>query len=156
VFHGAELEYVFGNAAKQSPADAQVRLPPLPLTIYHHSTSTPTPSTTTPPHHLPPLHHHPLAITPTHHPSSHHPSSITPTRYQITATIQKYWGNMARYGNPNGPKIGPHKVDVLWPQYNAATDAHLRLSSIPTASSGLMKASCDFLDSLPKQAGYPH
>jgi carboxylesterase type B len=83
---------------------------------------------------------------------------LKPADHAMSKTIQKYWTNLAKYGNPNGPADPAHTdaVDVQWPLYATESDKHLLLANPVVPSFGLKKKECDFLTSLPAQGDYPH
>ena len=66
---------------------------------------------------------------------------------RVTATIQQYWTNLAKYGDPNGPP-GRAKASVVWPRYNASADRHVRLADPPAVGQFYGMKDCDFWDTL--------
>jgi len=83
---------------------------------------------------------------------------FSPADHAMSSTIQKYWGNLAKYGNPNGPADAAHAdaVEVQWPKYAVESDKHLILANPVVPSYGLAKEACDFLTKLPSEGSYPH
>lgn len=62
------------------------------------------------------------------------------TDLKLSATMQRYWIQFARTGNPNAPGL-PH-----WPRYEAASDQDIEFGGEVRAASGLFKDACDVLE----------
>jgi para-nitrobenzyl esterase len=60
------------------------------------------------------------------------------TRPDLSATVQSYWVNFARTGDPNGESA------AAWPKFQTAADAHQVLVEPPREGANLQKAECDF------------
>jgi len=67
----------------------------------------------------------------------------------MAAAMKGYWTNMAKTGSPNGPGL------VEWPKYAKADGyQHMQLADPIVVSSDFRNVTCDFWDSLPKEAPY--
>jgi len=58
---------------------------------------------------------------------------------ELSKSMQAYWVNFAKAGNPNGPGL-PN-----WPAYETATDQYQIIGDQIKVGTGLNKAECDFL-----------
>jgi para-nitrobenzyl esterase len=70
------------------------------------------------------------------------PSSPTAAEEPLVASMQGYWGRMARTGDPNGAGA------FAWPPYDAVTDENIVLDLDVSSQAGLEQPACDFWDSL--------
>jgi para-nitrobenzyl esterase len=60
------------------------------------------------------------------------------TDQQISATMQEYWTNFAKTGNPNGANLS------AWPKFDPEARAYLEFTNAgPVAKEGLRQAVCD-------------
>jgi para-nitrobenzyl esterase len=70
----------------------------------------------------------------------------------LSGTIQAYWTQFAKTGNPNGPGV------ATWPQYNGKTRKYLNFTAAAevAVAENQRGAICDlFREALRKQAGSP-
>jgi len=66
---------------------------------------------------------------------------------KLADQVQTYWGNMAKYANPNGAGTGSEKSDLLvhWPSYNNFTNQSLMQFGHPLSiTDGLIQDRCSF------------
>jgi len=68
--------------------------------------------------------------------------SILPVGFPLVKSMQGYWTEFARSGDPNGPSRLP------WSRYNAGSDRSLQLDLHSKQVSGVQKEACDFWDTL--------
>ena len=59
----------------------------------------------------------------------------------MSASMMAYWTNFAKAGTPNGAG-----TPLVWPAYDAASDAILLLDTATTTASDISTAACDFWD----------
>jgi para-nitrobenzyl esterase len=66
---------------------------------------------------------------------------------QVSATMQQYWTNFAKAGNPNGDKL-PH-----WPMFDSRARAYLQFTAAgPVVKEALRRSYCDlFIENLERQ-----
>ena len=57
---------------------------------------------------------------------------------QISETMQQYWTNFAKTGDPNGPGV------PVWPKFDSSSRAYMQFTDAgPIAKEGLRRAYCD-------------
>ena len=62
--------------------------------------------------------------------------------YKVSKTLQSYWVNFAKTGNPNGPGLAD------WPAYNREDEAFLEINATPKALHHYQKQKFDVYDKL--------
>ena len=77
------------------------------------------------------------------------PSGFSEVDRQVSATIQTYWTNFAKTGNPNGGAL------PTWPKFDRATRAYVQFTDAgPVTKSDLRRPFCDlFIDNLKRPPG---
>jgi para-nitrobenzyl esterase len=70
------------------------------------------------------------------------PAAPMPPLPGLVSTVQAYWGNLARTGNPNQSGL------PVWPKYGKESDQHLDLQADIGTGSGLDSDRCDYWDSV--------
>ena len=75
-------------------------------------------------------------------PAELEPGTPTTDEAPLLATMQGYWGRMAKAGDPNGGGA------VTWPKYDATTETDLVLDLKVSTEQAYKKSDCDFWDML--------
>ena len=72
---------------------------------------------------------------------------ITAGDKQVSETMQQYWTNFAKTGNPNGGNL------PLWPKFDASTRAYVQFTDAgPVPKEGLRRPFCDlFIENVKRQ-----
>jgi len=66
------------------------------------------------------------------------PIAATSVDYQVSATLQEYWTNFAKTGDPNGDRL------PKWPKFDASRRSYIDFTTDgPVAKEGLRRAQCD-------------
>lgn len=70
---------------------------------------------------------------------------------QMSATFQRYWGNLVNTGDVNGGGGGGGRVEssastTFWPHHNASTDFNIVLDIPASAQQHLYEEKCTFWD----------